>query len=60
MLQILVGCYGMLQVVLRIFSVTDSIKKSTLRCLRLSRKLFAKAHQAKASNDDDQKIYSRK
>ena len=28
----------------------------TLRCLGLSRKLFAKAHQAKASNDDDQKI----
>lgn len=26
----------------------------------LSRKLFAKAHQAKASCDDDQKIYSRK
>ena len=32
----------------------------TLRCLGLSRKLFAKAHQAKASNDDDQKICSRK
>ena len=32
----------------------------TLRCLGLSRKLFAKAHQAKASSDDDQKIYSRK